>query len=389
MKRCQRRVVIIRMRPKEKARVRGAITATLKDYSTALLQQGLHRQRRVNDEALINFSSNDYLSLTSDLRIKKAYQQGFEKYPTGSGGSMVVCGYHTVHQALEKAFATALKVDDCILFSSGYAANLSVTALLASCNSHILIDKNVHASIYDGLRLVNASYSRYLHNNTADLALKIKKSPANTVIMTESTFSMSGQCAPLGDIAQLGHDVIVDEAHAFGILGEHGLGAVAQHQLTQTEIPLRVIPLGKAFGGSGAVVAGQGVWIDALLQIARAHTYSTAPSPAMAYGLLKTLDVVMAADERRAKLASLVQYFRAAVNRSPLKWRDSLSPIQQLHLGCPHRAMHVADKLREQSIVCLPMRSPTVSKQETGLRVILNYHHEPEQIDTLFECLHQ
>lgn len=371
--------------------MRGGITDQLKAYSTTLLQQGLHRQRQVNDanDGAINFSSSDYLSLTSHPRIKKAYQQGFMRYPTGSGSSMVVCGYHTAHKALEKAFADALNVDDCILFSSGYAANLSVTGLIAHFAPHVLIDKSVHASIYDGLHLANATYSRYLHNNCTDLASKVISTPENTVIMTEGTFSMSGQCAPLSEIVRFGRDVVVDEAHAFGILGHQGLGSVVQHQLTQAEVPLRVIPLGKAFGASGAVVAGQGVWIDALVQSARPQTYSTAMSPAIAYGLLETLEVLRDADERRTKLASLVDYFRAAVSQSPLKWRDSSSPIQQLHLGCPRQALQVADKLRTRSIICLPMRQPTVSKQETGLRIILNYAHEPEQIDGLFECLHQ
>ncbi len=404
--------------------MRGLLTSKLKEYSATLVQQGLHRRRRVNttNNGIINFSSSDYLSLTSDTRIKNAYQAGFERYPTGSGGSMVVCGYHATHNALEKAFADALNVDDCILFSSGYAANLSVTGLLARFDTHILIDKSVHASTYDGLQLSRASYSRYLHNNVVDLAAKIKTicSPLNTptptsrglsagsrnlaasldpankprdvdqlAIITEGTFSMSGQCAPLNEIAQLGHDLIVDEAHAFGILGHQGLGSVVHHQLTQAEIPLRVIPLGKAYGASGAIVAGQGAWIDALLQSARPQTYSTAISPAVAYGLLETLEVLRGADDRRKKLAELIKYFRAAINNSPLKWRDSQSPIQQLQLGCPHRAQHFADKLLEHSILCLPMRQPTVSKQETGLRVILNYHHEPEHIDRLFEFLHQ
>lgn len=370
--------------------MRGDLTERLQKYSTELLQKGLHRQRQINgaDDGVINFSSNDYLSLTSDSRIKKAYQRGFELYPTGSGSSMVVCGYHAAHHALEKAFAEALHVDDCMLFSSGYAANLSVMGLLARFESHILIDKSAHASIYDGLQLADAHYSRFLHNNIANLAAKIKTSSTN-VIVTEGIFSMSGQCAPLTEIAELSHDMVVDEAHAFGILGPQGLGSVRQHQLTQAEVPLRIIPLGKACGASGAIVAGQGGWIDALLQSARPHTYSTAISPAMAYGLQETLEILLAADERRDKLAGLVQYFRKAVANSPLKWRDSDSPIQQLQLGCSHRALNFANKLREQSILCLPMRQPTVSKQETGLRVILNYNHEPKQIDYLFECLHQ
>lgn len=369
------------------------LTAKLKQHSQELMQQGLHRRHQIHNCSgnVINFSSNDYLSLSSSSQLKEAYQKGYAQYPIGSGGSMAVCGYHSIHQALEQTFAEALRADDCLLFSSGYAANLSIVKLLAYFKTHILIDKAVHASVYDGLTYSAATYTRYKHNNLADLRTKIKQIPKNTVLMTEGIFSMSGQCAPLADIAQISESylegLIVDEAHAFGVIGAQGLGAVVEHGLTQIEVPLRVIPLGKAFTASGAIVAGQSAWIDALLQIARANLYSTAISPAVAYGLMKTLDMVRNADERRTHLARLVDYFRERIKSSMLVWRDSLSPIQQLQLGCPQRSLHLAEQLKQQGIICLPMRQPTVTKKETGLRVILNYHHQPEHIDHLFKCL--
>lgn len=369
------------------------LTQRLKHYSVDLMQRGLHRKREVNQPSvqLLNFSSNDYLSLVSHPCIKSAYQQGIQRYPVGSGGSMVVCGYHQAHKDLEQAFANALAVDDCLLFSSGYAANLSVIGLLGRLNMHLLIDKGVHASIYDGLTLSGARYSRFKHNDLDDLSLNVRTASMDTVLMTEGIFSMSGQLAPLQDIAHISQTqqlpLIVDEAHSFGLLGREGLGAVFMHHLTQKDVPLRVIPLGKAYGASGAIVAGEGAWIDALLQSARPHLYSTAMSPAFAYGLLETLEIVRGADERRAKLMELVDYFREAIHHSPLRWRESVSPIQQLQLGCPERALFYTEKLREQSILCLAMRRPTVSRQETGLRVILNYQHQPEDIDRLFDCL--
>lgn len=370
----------------------------LRTYLDSLQKNGLYRQRQLlgeGDNTLnhrLNFSSNDYLSLTSDARIRQAYQAGFQHYPTGSGGSMLVCGYHPAHQALESAFAEALSVDACVVFSSGYVANLSIMSLLARVGVHALIDKSVHASIYDGLALSGAAYARYVHQQEADLIAKAQLAPKKTVWITESVFSMSGYLAPLLAMSQsaqtLGHALVVDEAHAFGVFGPDGMGCVAEHGLTQHEVPLRVIPFGKAGSSMGAIVAGDGVWIDALLQAARSHCYSTAVSPAVAYGLQKTLDVIRNANERRTKLHALVNYFRAAVSQSSLQWRDSSTPIQQLQLGCPHRALQAASQLRALGIVCMPMRQPTVSRQETGLRVILNYHHEPHDIDYLFQCLH-
>ena len=364
------------------------ITDVLKQYSSQRQQQGLHRERSLHDPSLLNFSSNDYLSLTSNPQVKRAYQKGFEQFPSGSGGSMLVSGYHPAHQALEQAFAEALSVDACIVFSSGYAANLSVMNLLASVKAHVLLDKSSHASLYDGISLSGVQYSRYLHNELSDLILKMQKSPEHTVLITESLFSMSGQIAPLADMVHLakpyGFELLVDEAHAFGVLGREGLGAVIEQNLTQDDVPLRIIPLGKAFGSCGAIIAGQGVWIDALLQAARPYVYSTAMSPAVAYGLMKTLDLVRGADKRREKLGRLVDYFRERIKQSPLKWRNSHSPIQQLQLGCPRRALECANFLLEKGIICLPMRQPTVSLKETGLRVILNYQHEVEDIERIF-----
>jgi len=371
--------------------VNPAVFSRIKQSLPELRESGLYRQRSSGgDGARLNFSSNDYLSLGSDGRLKQAYQTGYANYPVGSGGSPLVAGYHPVHRQLEQAFSTALGVDDCLFFTSGYAANLSLMALLTRLDARILMDKAVHASIYDGLALAGSKFTRYRHTDLADVSLKLQRGNFTTLV-TESVFSMSGQMAPLTELAQLGSqyelDLVVDEAHAFGVMGPEGLGLVSAFKLPQESVPLRVIPLGKAFTGSGAIVAGQGDWINALLQSARPYIYSTAPSPALAYGLLKTLDIIRAADDRRLKLQDLITYFRSATQHSKWTWRDSTTAIQQLQIGCPHWAQQIAEKLLENSIICFPMRQPTVTKQEAGLRVILNAHHEADDIDFLLKNL--
>ena len=360
-----------------------------------LKQQGLYRSRILADElaACINFSSNDYLSLRNDVRIKRAFERGYARYPAGSGASMAVCGYHAIHKELEQAVATLLSVDNALLFSSGYAANIGVVALLTRLNCHLLIDKAMHASVYDGIKLANASYTRYLHTNLVDLERKLCADVKNPVIMTESIFSMSGQQPSLTDIAPLckayNAVCVIDEAHSFGILGPGGAGAAAQSQCSQDVIPLRTITFGKAMGAQGALVAGRADWIDGLFQTARSHIYSTGISPAMAYGLLESVSIIVEADDRRKKLFELVDYFRMSIKNSPLKWRDSTSPIQQLQLGCPHKALDFASCLKERGIHCMAMREPTVSRNDTGLRIVLNAHHEPGDIDNLLTQVHQ
>lgn len=363
----------------------------LQQHKQALQQKGLYRKRLVRPHSadLIHFSSNDYLSLTNDWQYAQGFIDGFTNYPTGSGGSMAAGGYHAIHQQLEEAIAYELGVDNALLFSSGYAANLGICALLASLNSKVLIDKAVHASVYDGLKLSGITACRFKHNDMADLTKKIAGSQ---VIMTEGIFSMSGQQADLGYMAKLAgfYDIplIVDEAHSFGIMGPKGLGAVAAYRLTPQQVPLRLITFGKAMGFQGAIVAGHVDWIDALYQQARSQLYSTAISPAVAYGILQQFIRVLQADDRRQALQTLIKEFKQMASASPLVWQVSDTPVQQLRLGCPHRALDYANRLKQQGIFCTAMREPTVSKLETGLRVVLNAGHKSHDLERFFQALH-
>jgi 8-amino-7-oxononanoate synthase len=359
-------------------------------------QRGTHRARRrlpPHSDHSLNFSSNDYLGLANNLEIKQAYQEAFDRYPVGSTGSALVSGYHVTHEALEHTFSDTLGVDACLLFPSGYAANLSLMNLLAEIDVHALIDKNIHASIYDGLRLRGHAYTRYRHQDLKHFQKKLNTLPTHAAVITESLFSMSGYMPPLQQLAELAnkknYPLFIDEAHAFGLYGPEGLGAVMAHGLTQAEVPLRVIPLGKACGASGAIVAGNRIWIDALVQAARPLIYSTAMSPAMAHGLLKSFSILRAANTKRDKLKARIREFREHIQTSPLNWQDSHSPIQQLQLGCPKQALAYAVQLQAQGILCIPMREPTVKRSETGLRICLNMCHTSADINYLFECLNQ
>jgi 8-amino-7-oxononanoate synthase len=373
-----------------------SLNEKISEYTNQLEQQGLLRARKKSSEkdtSLVYFDTNDYLSLTEDARIAQAYQKGYATYPSGSCSSMVLSkGYHPNHYALEKAFSNLLSVDDCLLFSSGYAANLAITALLGHLKAHCIIDKGIHASVYDGLHLSQVSYTRFIHNDLHNLAKKLNKNPVNSIVITEGIFSMSGQISPLVEIATLCQayqtELIVDEAHSFGVMGYQGRGAVDASQLSSKEIPLRIIPFGKALAAQGAIVAGNKEWIKALLQAGRSLIYSTALSPALSYGLLKTLDIVIAADERRQKLACLIQLFKSQIKASPLFWTPSDTPIQQLILGCPHKAVYFSKELKKRGFSCSAIRPPTVHIKAAGLRVVLNYAHTPDQILNFFEKLH-
>ncbi len=361
------------------------LKAKLKAYTAALDASHLKRSPKLTQPNALNFSSNDYLGLTQNKNLQAEYQTGFKKYPIGSTGSMLVSGYHETHLALETAFTEALAVDAALLFPSGFAANLSIMQLLAKLDIHACIDKAIHASFYDGLKLSGGAYTRFR------LTPQITPDLKDTVIITESIFSMSGQAPNLAELAKKypSTPLIIDEAHAFGILGPEGLGSVAAHQLTQAEVPLRVIPLGKALGASGAVVAGDKDWITALLQTARPLIYSTAMSPAMAYGMLKAFQQLKRAHAARDTLQKNIQLFKQHIQRSPLIWQDSNTPIQQLKLGCPQKAVSYMHALAKKNIICVAMREPTVRRIDTGLRIVLNSEHTENQIRYLFKSLHQ
>lgn len=367
------------------------LNEAIKHYMTNLDQQGLLRKRRLQDTNRIAFDSNDYLSLAQDKTVAGFYQTGYTKYPVGSTGSMLLNGYHANHKATEEAFANWLGVDECLLFPTGYAANLALCALLGQLKAHCLIDKAVHASIYDGLRLAEVSFVRYQHNNLIDLQKKLAVATEASALVTEGIFSMSGQIAPLSAIVTLCQPqkrvCLVDEAHSLGVLGNEGKGAVDAEGLNQETVPLRMVAFGKAFASQGALIAGQSSWIQALLQVSRSLIYSTAMSPALSYGLVKTLDVVAGAEDRRAKLKQLVSHFKTLSLSSPFNWAPSHSPIQQLRLGCPHLAQRFALELDQAGFSCSAIRRPTVSSKESGLRIIINAQHEPEQINQLFMAL--
>lgn len=368
----------------------------IKDYLQKLEQQGLLRTRQVKSPEGLHFDNNDYLSLSNDLDISKAYSRGYSQLPHGSGGSMLLSGYHQSHHRVERQFADFLEVDECILVSSGYTANLAVCGLLGALSAHCYIDKSVHASMYDGMKLSQVTFSRFLHNNMQDLSHQLAKQQDDGVVkavLTEGIFSMSGQYGALADAAKICHthnmDLIVDEAHSFGVVGRDGRGAVDFHGLCQSRVPLRIIPLGKAAGAHGAIIAGKHDYIAGILQSGRSLIYSTSMSPAFCDGLSVTLEAIANANIQRQKLFELIQLFKQYIVQSSLNWTISDSPIQQLVLGSSQLATRYAHELTTLGIYCSAIRPPTVASKQSGLRIVINAHHTPEQIAQLFKALQE
>jgi 8-amino-7-oxononanoate synthase len=375
------------------------INQTIKDKINQKKQQNLYRQRYtiepissttvlLEGSELVNFCSNDYLSLSFNPSIKKAYQLGFEKYPTGSGGSSLVSGFHGVHKQLEHEFAQYLCKKTALFLPCGYSANLSALAFLKHTEMDVVIDKSIHASIYDSLRLNQLEYQRYRHNDVAHLATKLGD---KSVIITEGLFSMSGIVADIKAILSIkkNHHLIVDDAHAIGVLGHEGRGSIEYHGLDSGDIDILICPLGKAFASQGAIICGSEELIASLTQFARSFIYSTSPSPALSYGLIKTLEFVQAANDRRELLFDKIAYFKRLITISPWSWRKSNTPIQSLIIGDSKLAVDLSNFLRQNGIYCQAMRSPTVHLKDTGLRVTINHDHSFAQMEQFFNLLNQ
>ena len=345
----------------------------------------------INGCKVLSFCSNDYLGLANDPAIAAAMQAAIECYGVGAGASHLINGHHLEHEALEQALATFCQREAALVFSNGYLANLGVIAALMGRKDSIIQDKLNHASLIDGARLAQAAMLRYRHNDMAHLEQTLARADGKKLVITDGVFSMDGDCAALPELAELStrYDawLMVDDAHGFGVLGPQGAGLVAQHQLSSQQVPVLVGTLGKAFGTSGAFVAGDRMTIDYLLQFCRTYTYTTATPPAIAAATRQALELVMAADDRRTHLRRLIEHLRAGISALGFTLMPSTTPIQPILVGTSERAMQLSAALREHGILVVAIRPPTVPEGSARLRITLSATHSLAQVDQLLNAL--
>ncbi|MCT4716064.1 8-amino-7-oxononanoate synthase [Enterobacteriaceae bacterium H18W14] len=343
-----------------------------------------------NGKRHLNFSSNDYLGLSQHPEIVRAWQKGAERYGVGSGGSGHVTGYSSAHHLLENELAQWLGYPRALGFISGFAANQAVIAALAQKQDRILADKLSHASLLEAAMLSPAQLRRFAHNDVQALAdLLAIPCEGQQLVITEGVFSMDGDQAPLGEIAEAtrraGGWLMVDDAHGIGVLGEEGRGSAYQQRIKPD---LLVIAFGKAFGVSGAAVLCNDDVADYLLQFARHLIYSTAMPPAQACALSAALDVIRKGDERRSRLRDNIADFRRGAAQLPLGLINSHTAIQPLIVGENARTLSLAARLRERGFWLTAIRPPTVPTGSARLRVTLTAEHTREDIEALLEALH-
>ncbi|WP_428354976.1 8-amino-7-oxononanoate synthase [Methyloprofundus sp.] len=369
-----------------------------------LKQADLYRSRRVIDAVqgvflqvggrkLLNFCSNDYLGLAGHPEVVAAFQNAADKYGVGSGSAHLVCGHGHEHNALEQELADFTGRTRALLFSTGYMANLGVITALIGKNDVIYQDRLNHASLLDGGMMSGARFKRYLHADMYNLQQKMQARSAQqkAMVVTDGVFSMDGDYAPLGQLAEIAQQqsayLMVDDAHGFGVLGASGAGLVEQCQLDQQQVPVLVGTLGKAFGTSGAFVAGSETLIETIIQSARSYIYTTALPPAIAAATRTSLHYIKHDNWRRDKLKALIQRFQSGVGQIGLSLLPSESAIQPIVLGSSQHALRASDYLFQQGFWVSAIRPPTVPQGSARLRITLSALHTEQQIDQLLSAL--
>jgi 8-amino-7-oxononanoate synthase len=385
------------------------LIAAIERQLDAIDSQGLRRRRRTADtpcaphqtvdgRPMLAFCSNDYLGLAAHPAIVAALQEGAALYGAGSGASHLVSGHGRAHAQFEAAAAAfmAPHIPDvqALYLCTGYMANLAVlTALGSDKEAEIFSESLNHASLIDGARLARAGVTVYGHGDVAMLATQLAASTAPTkIVVTDSVFSMDGDLAPLPALLalceQYGAWLVVDDAHGFGVLGEHGRGALEHFGLSSPHL-VYVGTLGKAAGVGGAFIAAHASVIELLVQRARPYIYTTAAPPALAHALLTSLDIIGGAEgtARRTHLARLTVQLDGALQLQRWQRVPSTTPIQAIIIGSNEDAMAAAASLHAQGLWVPAIRPPTVPANTARLRVTLSAAHTEQDVAQLAAAL--
>ena len=340
-------------------------------------------------------ASNSYLDLANIDELKQAMAQAVLEWGTGSGGARLTTGNKTPHQELEEFIAKFKGEESAITFNTGYMANIGTISALCGKNDFIFSDELNHASIIDGIRLSRAKCFVYKHNDMADLRRVIQEAEKGRayvltaqvprkLIVTDAVFSMDGDLANLPELLRIAKEtdclLMIDEAHATGVLGKTGRGLAEHYGCAHADVTVGT--LSKAVAAEGGFVAGKQQLIDFLRNKARSFIFTTAMAPAVAAAACNNLRYIDAHPERVQNLRDNVKFFCETLQREGVNVGLSPSAIVPIVIGDEAKAMQVSAKLQEQGILIPAIRYPTVAKGQARLRASLMATHTHEQLQT-------
>lgn len=334
---------------------------------------------------VVGLCSNNYLGLAEHPAVRAGAIRAIEEYGAGSGGSRLISGNLAIHEALESRLAAFKGTEAALLFNSGYHANLGIIPTLAGPDDFLYSDALNHASMIDGCRLSKAQLRIYRHADAGHLETLLKSDAGKggrQLILTDSVFSMDGDVAPLPDIVHVaeavGADVMVDEAHGTGVLGDHGRGVV-DHFGLRDRIAIQMGTLGKSLGSFGAYVAGDRDLIDTLINRARTFIFTTALPPSACGAALAALDILEQDPSRVARLWKLTAVFRAALESEGLSPLGD-TPIVPIIVGEPEATVAASQALLDDGFHIQAIRPPTVAAGSSRLRATVTAAHTEDQL---------
>ena len=378
----------------------------LREELAGIDSAGLRRRLRQLDSAqgvrinlegreLLNFSSNDYLGLANDPILKRAASKAIEEFGAGSGSARLICGSQSPHHQLENALAAFKGTESAICFSSGYAAALGVLPVVVGEGDTVVIDKLVHASLIDGVRLSGAKLRVFKHNNLEDLERILQwaaRREGHILVITESVFSMDGDLAPILNLVELkekyGAWLMVDEAHATGLFGKGRRGLIEEFGVGD-RVDIQMGTLGKALGSAGGYICGSQQLVDLLINRARSFVFSSAPVPAQAAAAKAAVDWVQTSEAEVARtcLWGLVDQLKNGFIQRGWELPVVRSAILPLVIGRESDAANLSDRLLAEGVFVPAIRYPTVARGKARLRITVSAAHSPEEVSQLLEVL--
>ncbi len=351
------------------------------------LETGQSPEVTIDGISYVLLGSNSYLGLSVDPKVVESARAALEKYGTGSGGSRLVSGSSDLHRMLEDKIAEFKNTEASILFSSGYLANIGTISALVGSDDIIYSDELNHASIIDGARLSRSTVRIYKHldmNHLIELLEADKDKKCKKLIVTDSVFSMDGDLVPLPELVEIaeryGCMLMIDEAHATGVLGKRGSGAT-EHFGVEERVPVVMGTLSKAVGSLGGYIAGNRELIDFIRNRVRSYIFDTSLPPASLAASITAIDIIENEPERREHLWTMVDKFKAGIESTGLKILPSHSAIIPVLIGDAEPALAFARMLRENGVFTPAVRPPSVPHGMCRIRVTIMAKHTAGHID--------
>ena len=344
----------------------------------------------INGKKVLMFGSNSYLGLTCHPKVKEAAKNAIDKYGTGCAGSRFLNGNLDIHIKLEEKLARLVHKEAALCYSTGFQVNQGVISCVTGRNDYVILDELDHASIIDGSRLTFAKTLKFAHNDMEDLERKLKLCEPDKIklIVVDGIFSMEGDIAKLPEIVSLSEkyraSIMVDDAHALGVIGKNGSGTASHFGLTE-KVDLIMGTFSKSLASIGGFIAADKTVINYIKHNSRSLMFSASMTPSSAASVMAAIEIMENEPERISHLMNITQYARTRFNEMGFDTGKSQSPIIPLFIRDDIKALQMAQQLLEEGVFINPVVSPAVPKEDCIIRFSLMATHSYEQVDRAIE----